>query len=895
MKIFRYIAILAILISTVSCIQTDVDIPVTNGKTIQIIGHVQSFSDRNVDSRALKVGDESNVAALCLVVFNNNNVCTRKEYQPGNPTFTLTTDDLKDGYTLCMFANIPDPTLGAGNTLDEFKRIACPVTTVDMPELNGTKCFPMYGEKTIGGSLDAVIQIPLTSLYAKVVVNIISKPDQTVVGHTPASFSLSKYEVHNVAESVDFVGGTISNKGVGGSNDGTAVSKVVYTARNITSDFAQANNQASFFFYLPERFLCPNKNVEEYKYPFGRIADLDEDEARRYPQCYKPKYAEDCCGKNVATFVRFYGEYIDHQGHNWNVSYDIYVGNDNYSNFDIERNIQYNNYVTIKGISKSSDQNENTISIDHRVNVERVSPVFINLRRETLLDSHYEVRPLRIRKNPNATGNYDGAKIKVEVVFADNDEAKTNDAKRWIGIERSFGNGVTQTASNNTYLVDSDLATNRKNSAGKRKYFTTDLTTTTLAGNKTIEVPISDTDETVWIYVDECTEAGDDVRSAKIKLTMLLNGAEIGTTEYHINQRKLFPITYNGRTYHIEYHEEYLHNYDAEDQYGQTEYEGMQWGLDGVQLSTVHNSFYINETNSSWTSFLNNSTEYKPKYDFYIAKHDSEIVTNAGVSARDYAGQEFTSEIYQKSNTGENAQKDERVKILTLGDQARGAVEYCYNRNKRNADGSITSVEWYLPSTDQMEEIAVAAYSRFSEFQDNYYWTSQPAFIRNVFYFELIESSGFLGLQTKKTIYAFTVYDDNPSCARATKVVYSDGEYSYVASGLKDKPDNFSSIDDTKTYNSSCLHFENKCFNEMYRWKKPRSGDYNYDVGWRNWNDFGGDEEFNDTRDNKRYHVHLGHDWNELKQDGYHERTRYNRVRCLRKNNEPFVNATFNR
>jgi hypothetical protein len=308
----------------------------------------------------------------------------------------------------------------------------------------------------------------------------------------------------------------------------------------------------------------------------------------------------------------------------------------------------------------------------------------------------------------------------------------------------------------------------------------------------------------------------------------------------------------------------------------------MPWGLDGVQLSTVHNSFNINETNSSWTSYLNNSTEYKPKYDFYIAKHDSEIVANAGVSARSYAGQAFTSEIYQKSNIGENAQKDERVKILTLGDQARGAVEYCYNRNKRNADGSIASVEWYLPSTDQMEEIAVAAYSRFGEFQDNYYWTSQPAFIRNVFYFELKESSGFLGLGTKTTHYAFAVYDDNPRYARATKVVYSDGEYGYAVSGLKDKPDNFSEIDDTDGYGKDCEHFDNKCFYEMYRWKKPKSGDYTYDAEWRNWEQYGGDEEFNDSRDNKRYHVHLGH-LDDLKQDGYHERTRYNRVRCVRK------------
>ncbi len=862
MKIFRYIAILAILISTVSCIQTDVDIPVTNGKTIQIIGHVQSFSDRNVDSRALKVGDESNVAALCLVVFNNNNVCTRKEYQPGNPTFTLTTDDLKDGYTLCMFANIPDPTLGAGDTLDEFKRIACPVTTVDMPELNGTKCFPMYGEKTIGGSLDAVIQIPLTSLYAKVVVNIISNPDQTVVGHAPASFSLSKYEVHNVAESVDFVGGTISNKGVGGSNDGTEVSSVVYTARNITSDFAQANNQASFFFYLPERFLCPNQNVEEYKYPFGKIADLDEDEARRYPQCYKPKYAKDCCGENVATFVRFYGEYIDHQGHNWNVSYDIYVGNDNYSNFDIERNIQYNNYVTIKGISKSSDQNENTISIDHRVNVERVSPVFINLRRETLLDSHYEVRPLRIRKNPNATGNYDGATIKVEVVFADNDEAKTNDAKRWIGIERSFGNGVTQTASNNTYLVDSDLDPNRKNSAGKRKYFTTDLTTTTLAGNKTIEVPISDTDETVWIYVDECTEVGDDVRSAKIKLTVLLNGAEIGTTEYHINQRKLFPITYNGHTYHIEYHEEYLHNYDTEDQYGQTEYEGMPWGLDGVQLSTEHNSFYINENNSQWNTYVQNNPLLK--YDFYIGKYDSFVDSN--IEVHNFAGQEFTDEIFTKSKG--------KVNLLTTADSPSGAVEYCYNRNKRDASGNVVSVDWYLPSADELEDVMVGGYGTFEMFQDKYYWTSQPAYIRNAFYYQYKNDSG-----TITDAYAFIAFEDNKNYARATKVVYRGNDvYDYVQSGLNDEPN-----EGGHAMDDNCIGRKAQVlgyFNVMYAWYRHSSSNTETKT-------FTIDDHFDAKKDGRgsgRYHVHCGHLY-DMKQDGYHERTRYNRVRCLRKNN----------
>ena len=891
---FRYIALLAILVGTASCLQTNIDTPVINrGGQIQVVGRVQSFSDRNVDTRAFKVGDEGNTASMCLAVFDASGICKDKQFiNSGNPTFTLDKNNLKNwgARHLYIFANIANPSsLGNGDSLADFLALTSDVQGVDMPlyhneqEGTNTRCFPMIGVMEINDvdAIESVIQIPLEALYAKVVVNILSKPDQKVDGIDYASFSLTKYEVHNVVEKVDFLGGTISAKGNNdGTHDTTPVSTVVYTASNITSDFAQADKQASFYFYIPERFCKAHTAADDFTYPFGEIADLDEDEARRYPQCYKPMLAgAEGTGNEEndikATFVRFFGEYIDHQGHNWNVSYDIYVGNDNYSNFDIERNTQYNNYVTIKGISKSNDQGDKaSISIDHRVNIERVNPVVINLRRETLLDSHFEVRPLRIRKNANFKGqDLSNAKVRVEVDYKDDAD------KKWVGIERSFGmnNAGNKASDQSVYLQASDLPDGLKNSAGKRKYFTTGLTTTTLAGNTQIDLPVTDEDQIVWIYVDECTDAGDDVRSAAIRVTLSLDGTTFPieqSTDFVISQRKLFPVTYNGHTYHIEYHEEYLHNYDAEDEYGQTEYEGMKWGLEGVQLSNTYNSFKINETNSSWTSFLTERDKELPKYDFYIEKHDGDIVDNAGVSARSRAGQEFTSEIYTKSNGG--------VKILTMADQAEGAVEYCYNRNKRNADGSVSAVEWYLPSTDEMEEIAEAGYGRFEEFQEKFYWTSQPAYIRNVFYFELKESQWIIG--TKTTIYAFAVYDDNPDYARATKVVYrGNDDYGYAPSGLKDKPDNFSSIDDTDGYGEDCEHFDNKCFNEMYRWKKPRSGSYTYDKGWRN-PDFGGDEEFEDSRDNERYHVHLGH-LLDMKQEGYFHRTEKARVRCVRKVN----------
>lgn len=59
-----------------------------------------------------------------------------------------------------------------------------------------------------------------------------------------------------------------------------------------------------------------------------------------------------------------------------------------------------------------------------------------------------------------------------------------------------------------------------------------------------------------------------------------------------------------------------------------------------------------------------------------------------------------------------------------------------------------------------MEDFIVPAYASFEEFQDNYYWTSQPAYIRNVYYYE-----------DGSNTFPFIVYDDNPEYARATKVV----------------------------------------------------------------------------------------------------------------------------
>ena len=131
-------------------------------------------------------------------------------------------------------------------------------------------------------------------------------------------------------------------------------------------------------------------------------------------------------------------------------------------------------------------------------------------------------------------------------------------------------------------------------------------------------------------------------------------------------------------------------------------------------------------------------------------------------------------------------------------------------------------------------------------------------------------------------VYVFDVYDDNTRYARATKVVYnpSDRKYYPALSGLNEQPDPFT--DDTSSYGYNC---DNRgCFYQMHHWRrhKPFLSSWKYTYTPNRTNDnFGGDEEY--ELDGKRYHVHLGHLYDEgMMQEGYHPRTLSNSVRCVR-------------
>lgn len=795
-------------------------------------------------------------------------------------------------------------------TIEQNIEAVSGVPTTGLPRLGNYKNpTTESGESGESGLIDlrslqggTTYEIVLESLYAKMVFDITVNPTQEIIGVDGNTFALRSFFINNLAQKIDMVGGTESAEGENdGTDDAVSVSTSPVLGDNSYIEVSSDRN-VKFTCYLPERFTraayaANSTDAKTDIYPFNLDASgnvREEDEKLR--QRYKPLLAQD-----DATSVTFEGIFVNHQGHSYDVAYTIYVGNDNYSNFDVVRNRQYNNYIVIKGIDNTSEQlgdNDETVSIDHRVDVQRTLPIIVNLRRETLLDAHFEVRPMRIRANTNHTGGTTQGTpaVQIEVEYNSDDPALTDPAKRWIGLERSFGGG-TMPQTSRVYCIDGDVADDLgASSNGKRKYFTTDLTYGTLnkslsdatkgellysnsdgdaksgfskAGGQTVIIPVHNNNingdgmfgECVWIYVDECLEASSDlysVRSAKIKVTNgYLNDSkqfrpgDEAPIYYTITQHRLYKVTYQGRTYYIEHEEEYLHNFDAYDNYddNQTEFEGMEWGLYNTQLSFRNKALFFGESEETsgiigWIieyietlieDIINDAKDaagLNPMYDFYVTKHDKSVsnkATKYPTTTVPQHGLHFTKNIVNDINgvtpanvTGYQGRndRDDNIKVLQLNQLPHSAIEYCYNRNKRNYDGTITTntITWYMPAIDEMEDVMMGANGQFLEFQSQFYWSCQPAFAQGYAHVKNFQYGSFLGYPLRENmegdfyvddIGIYAIDDDvfeekNVGRARATRADFIGPDFddfryitsgisgydnAYVIIGSKDNPD----------------------------------------------------------------------------------------------------------
>lgn len=888
-KNYRYEWMLGLLvvISLISCVEEDFGTRYGVKGQLQVMGRVTNFSERQVTSRGLKTNEESKISNMTLFIFDNNEKCIDFQHvNSANPVFVVDRQSLSnvlgnpvDKCKLYIVANvfngftnetlIPDAKDVIGKDLTaDLLTASSPTVGVLIPE----KGFPMIGhlddvnlsENNEALSSD-ILEIPLEALYAKIVFTIKVTPDQHSDEFT-SSFNLSSWEVHNLPDSVSV--GKLDS--IGQTPFYNKVDTLSYKSRIITgSNPVSGSNELSFSFYMPEHKVNPHTSASDFSYPFDTI---DRPEYKEYRQHYKPALVRgksDYDGK--PAFVRIKGIYSNHHGHRKSVQYDVYLGNDNYSNFQIERNCQYNNFITIKGLTNHDGADSTTVAFDHRVTLTEVPIYTVWMERETQLDSHYEVRPIRIKLDDDFPAD---GKVEVRILDAEN--------KEWIRMEQKKTPSTDHSKS------------------GKRKYFTTNLVKDTLKDG-TLCTVTSNEDNCIWVYVDENTDTiptknlnsrqqiMDSIASRKkasrkaiIQIDYYANKNNPQPTlseKYSFNQRYLYPVASVSREYvengirkpyiyYIEYFEEYLYNFDSDDEYGFTDYEGMPWGLDNEQLSKEHLSFDSNDVpNVNWNLYETKGP--RPYYDFYIWKQDSVVLKAAGIdqtdARNDYAGQHFTEMIVQHDSA--------KIDYRSLGESAQSAVEYCYNKNKINPDGTV-DIKWYLPSTDELEDFIVPAYSDFKEFQDNYYWTSQPAYVRNVFYYEYQRSA-----LSSKSIETIIVYDDNPNYARATKIVRKDGNFVPAPSGLDSVPN--TGINNTPKGEENFgyfdkMHYYKRSYKNIFSSVEEVAGldklkDENKSVNYEGFETGG-----------KRYYVHLKH-LDDMMQEGYQKRTESNRVRCVRK------------
>ena len=597
-----------------------------------------------------------------------------------------------------------------------------------------------------------------------------------------------------------------------------------------------------FGFYMPEHKVTPNYNSSTFT---GYPDNIDED----FKQYYKPDLVEavrngdgtTTNGKN-ATFVRIHGKYTDHNGQIKNVRYDIYLGQNNTDDFTVKRNQLLTNKLVITGLTNYHDaygDNQQNISVDHRVDVDYAG-FNLSMERTAILDSHFEVRPLDIELSPGSTMTITIPEGYRDWVAMESDAAARAAYSSGKYVSNGERKAVRKYFTNNLVKELNNATT---------KTLTVEGVTITAKGPE-ISIEYNGTGSKIfriWFYVDEnpnvydktgaiAPNGGTDGYTVSKEMYRVCpvkfeykgskideNGNTVDVTNdatINFQQWNLWRVwsapNENGvreRYYDIEHEEEYLNNYASDQQYGGTQ-DGMPYGLEGIQLSHTHDAYYFDYSPNGilqwiiellgWASYeklVNKVFEGRNiKYDFYLPRDvEGNSQLEDAVYIAEYNGHNYNKEIVNTLLKLTNNDKIKLNKVVLSDNDLKSAIAYCYNKNRRDVDGNIctfnsdgtlnsTNLKWYLPSIDEMEDIARGAYDEFDGvFQKNYYWSCQPAFNPiyvdyNVYEWKVLRWDWADTGDNAQGYY----YQDNDERARSTSVVSENGEFKNLTNSGSD-------------------------------------------------------------------------------------------------------------
>ena len=640
-------------------------------------------------------------------------------YAPGEGVTLLKIDHEKfadnskaENATIYAIANLPVSLFNDDNEdglPDNFPNQSALENYIYTPTENVSLGIPQEGMPMIGKKANLNLTsleenenkeertIELTALMARIDVNI--KLNSSITDNNLPALTLVEWTAKNLPTKVPFTVPTTTGTGWddwGKDNNPkditTPMQRTIYNR----------NGEIEFSFYLYEN-IQQNKKIDwDSNYP-GITIDkntgypagvYDEAHGIDRRQNYKPLCAADPDNSAAVELHAFYSTYNDDGtgSATYEVRYTLYLGSNHTDNFEVKRNHQYKNNITITGLTKAGNNPEH-ITFDTRVNItEQDNEFYIAMLRERNHDAHFCVTPMDVYLFADAS-----AKPTMEVILGeipDNSEIPTS-VPDWIRMEHIPAENMADgTVPAN--LSSTNLATHQPWYAGngKRKYFTTNLLSE--LGDAGKQVTIQNSRDRVYFYLDENLSATTD-RNATVTLIYKENGQEIKRRTIQLTQVHLLDISYydsdyeENRVIYMEQYEEYLDHYDPLNEYenGQL-YEGLDWGANGLEIENFYD---------------NNGTEWN-------------ILDDVNVDAQNnyYRGLEFTERIINAEG-GSN---------MDLNTKPSSAAEYCYNHNKRNMDGSVNNnnKKWFLPGITQMEVALTKYYATFQEFQNYFYWSS---------------------------------------------------------------------------------------------------------------------------------------------------------------------------
>lgn len=535
--------------------------------------------------------------------------------------------------------------------------------------------MPMVGmsSTTINLKSKGNMTLQMSALMARIDIEFKIDSENTDDAHRLPKMQLAQWWVNNMPSVTPL---TQPGDGVSDLSEAQLVDFEPITENlEIINSRYNADSKISFTFYMFENLNGGDKTAPDGFYPTGTVPD-------DY-QRWKPNLAEEEGISEKATYIEMLTYYSTYNDDNlgsatYEVKFRFYLGANHTNNFDVGRNRHYKNDITITGLTKVGN-NPDHITYDARVNIsQQDNPFYISMLRERGHDAHFNVTPMDVYM----FGGEGVTDMKMTVSIEDPDNHK------WVRMEKIPAENMANGSLPEGFSSETHIPTGAVWHAGngKRRYFTTDLVSSTLADNVMYELTSSR--DRIYFYIDENLSLSD--RTVKVKLSYTdSKNTTPRERELLISQAGLKAVTVPGdgnnpsQTIYIEQFEEYLQHYDPLDEHGSNlVYDGLPWGYNGQRFGPAvfdrdkWCNVYYNGLEATWT---------------YI-----------------------------------NDGNDNRMDLNT---KPNSAAQYCLNKNKRNSDGMVQQSDtgWFLPGIRQLEAMLTEYWNTYPEFQENFYWSSAVA------------------------------------------------------------------------------------------------------------------------------------------------------------------------